>query len=490
MTERDDVRQLRERKLADLVSLGLPYFPTRYGPTRRSCEIQRDFEALEGQQVRVAGRLMRVRAMGKASFAHILDAEGELQLYFKRDVLGETLYEYFKLLDLGDIVGAEGTVFKTRTGEITVEVNRLVLLAKSYLPLPDKFHGMTDVEMRYRRRYLDLISNEDARRIFYLRSALVRALRDYLDARGFIEVETPILQPLYGGAAATPFTTRYEALDSDVYLRIATELYLKRLIVGGMERVYEIGKDFRNEGFSRKHSPEFTMVELYQAYADYTDIMALTEDMFSSVAARILGSTKVVYGEQEIDLMPPWRRLTIKEALQEYGGVDIDGTSRDDLLAKAQERDIPVGPDASRGKVIEELVSALVEPNLIQPTFLYDFPVDFPGSLLAKRKPGEPDVVERFEAYAGAMELANAFTELNDPRDQEARMEDAARLTGEEHAQVDRDYILALEHGMPPTGGIGFGIDRLMLLLAGVHHIRETILFPLLRPREESDAQP
>ncbi len=490
MTESGDVRQLRERKLADLKSLGLPYLPTRYGPTRRSGTIRHEFDALEGQEVRVAGRLMRVRAMGKASFAHILDGDGELQLYFKRDVLGDTRYDYFKLLDAGDIVGAEGRLFKTRTGEITVEVRDLILLAKSYLPLPDKYHGLTDVEMRYRRRYLDLISNEDARRIFYLRSALIRGLRNYLDARGFIEVETPILQPLYGGAAATPFTTRYEALDTDVYLRIATELYLKRLIVGGMERVYEIGKDFRNEGFSRKHSPEFTMLELYQAYADYTDIMALTEDMLSSVAAQILGSMTVEYGDQEINLTPPWRRLTIADALREYAGIDIEVRSREDLLVVARERDVPVTPESLRGKVIEELVSTLVEPNLIQPTFLYDFPVDFPGSLLAKRKPAQPDVVERFELYAGAMELANAFTELNDPRDQQERMEEATRLTGDEYAQMDRDYILALEHGMPPTGGIGFGIDRLMLLLAGVHHIRETILFPLLRPREETDAQP
>lgn len=490
MTERDDVQQLREQKLADLVALGLPYFPTRYGPTRRSRDIQQEYDALEGQRVRVAGRLMRIRLMGKAAFAHILDGEGELQLYFKRDVLGEALYDYFKLLDLGDIIGAEGKVFKTRTGEVTVEVQDLVLLAKSYRPLPDKWHGMTDLEMRYRRRYLDLISNQDARRIFYTRSALVRALREYLDSRGFIEVETPILQPLYGGAAATPFTTHYESLDMDAYLRIATELYLKRLIVGGMERVYEIGKDFRNEGFSRKHSPEFTMVEIYQAYVDYTDIMALTEDMFSAAAQRVLGSTTFPYQNHEINLMPPWRRLTIRDALVEYAGIDIEGMTADDLEVAAQKHGISFEPGAGRGKLIEELVSSLVEPHLIQPTFLCDYPVDFPGSLLAKRKAGHPDVVERFEAYAGGMELANAFTELNDPRDQELRMEEAARRTGEEYANVDRDYILALEHGMPPTGGIGFGIDRLMLLFADVHNIREIILFPLLRPREDVDAQP
>ncbi len=490
MEEKEEPRDLRARKLSELQALGLPALPNRFDPIRHSAEIQRDFDALEGQRVRVAGRLMRVRLMGKAAFAHILDGKGELQLYFKRDVLGERAYEYFKLLDLGDIIGAEGTVFKTRTGEVSVGVDTVLLLAKAFLPLPDKYHGLEDVETRYRRRYLDLIANEKSRRTFYLRSAVVRAFRAYLDARDFVEVETPILQPLYGGAAAKPFTTRYEALDSDVYLRIATELYLKRLIVGGMERVYEIGKDFRNEGFSRKHSPEFTMLELYQAYADYADIMRLTEDMFAAVAEEVLGSKRLAHGDVEIDLTPPWKRITVRDALLEHAGADLDAMSRDDLLGLASQRDIPIPDSATRGKIVEELVSALVEPNLIQPTFLCDFPVDFPGSLLAKRKPDNSEIVERFEMYAAGVEIANAFSEVNDPADQLERMREAAQLAGEQHAQVDRDYVLALEHGMPPTGGMGFGIDRFVMLLSGAHHIRETILFPLLRPQEEANAEP
>lgn len=490
MTEGGDTPQLRRQKLEELTSLGLPLLPNRFGPVRSSRDVREHFDALEGETVRVAGRLLRVRLMGKASFAHIQDAEGQIQLYFKRDVLGDTGYAYFKLLDIGDILGVEGTVFKTRTGEISVQVEMCVLLAKAYRTLPDKWHGLTDVEVRYRRRYLDLISNEDARRIFRARSAFVRSVRRFLDDRGFIEVETPILQSLYGGAAAHPFVTHYNELDMDTYLRIATELYLKRLIVGGLDRVYEIGKDFRNEGFSRKHSPEFTMLELYEAYADYGDIMLLFETMISGAAQDVLGRQEIVFGEERIDLAPPWRRLSIAAALKEYGGIELTPhTSREDLLSAAVDRGLPVAPEATRGKIVEELVSAVVEPKLIQPTFLCDYPVDFPGSLLAKRSLVDPDVVERFEAYAGGMELANAFTELNDPEDQRSRMEEAARLSGEEHAEIDQDFLLALEHGMPPTGGLGFGVDRVVMLLTDAHHIRETILFPLLRQRESSHVE-
>jgi lysyl-tRNA synthetase class 2 len=434
---------------------------------------------------------MRVRLMGKAAFAHIQDRAGQIQLYFKIDVLGPAKFEYFKLLDLGDIVGAEGTVFKTRTGEVTVQVEDCVLLAKAYLPLPEKYHGLEDVETRYRQRYLDLVANEDTRRIFHVRSCTLRVVRGFLEQRGFVEVETPILQPLYGGAAANPFITHYQSLDMDVYLRIATELYLKRLIVGGMERVYEIGKDFRNEGFSRKHSPEFTMLELYQAYADYADIMALVEEMFSTVAHSVLGTTKVTYEGHEVDLTPPWKRLTVHDALQKYAGIDLAPyPERDDLLALATERSVEVAPGSSRGELIEELVGELVEPELIQPTFLCDFPVDFPGSLLAKRKADQPDLVERFEVYIAGMEIANAFTELNDPADQRARMEEAARRRGEEYHEIDRDFLRALEYGMPPTGGLGFGVDRLAMVLTGAHHIRETILFPLLRPQDDRHVEP
>ncbi|GAC1462033.1 MAG: lysine--tRNA ligase [Chloroflexota bacterium] len=490
MSDHDDYQQLRGRKLQELGDLGLPLLDNRYGPTRHAVEIRQNFEVLDGSTVRVAGRLMRVRLMGKASFAHVQDVSGEIQLYFKRDDLGEPQYQYFKLLDIGDIIGAEGRVFKTRTGEVSLHVERIILLAKAYLPLPDKFHGLADVETRYRQRYLDLIANEEARRVTLLRSQVVRDLRRYLDDCGFVEVETPILQTLYGGAAATPFVTRYEALDTDVYLRIADELYLKRLIVGGMERVYEIAKDFRNENFSRKHSPEFTMLELYQAYGDYSDMMTLLEDMLSSVSLGALGSYAVTFDGHDIDLTPPWRRLSLKDAMKEYANLDLDGdVTTDRLLDVARAQSVTVQPDTTRGKLIEDLFSALVEPNLIQPTFVYDYPVDFPGSLLAKRRRDDPNFTERFEMFVGGLEVANAFTELNDPYDQRARMIQSARLRGDEYQNVDTDYITALEHGMPPTGGLGFGIDRLVMILAGAHHIRETILFPLLRPREASNAE-
>jgi lysyl-tRNA synthetase class 2 len=429
---------------------------------------------------------MRVRRMGKAAFAHIQDATGQLQLYVKLDVVGEQGYQYFKLLDLGDVVGAEGTVFKTQTGEVSVQVEKLTLLAKAYLPLPEKWHGLADVETRYRQRYLDLIANAESRRVFRLRSHIVHAVREYLIERGFVEVETPILQPLYGGAAANPFESYYASLDMPVYLRIADELYLKRLIVGGMERVFEISKDFRNEGVSWKHAPEFTMLELYQAYADYRDIMSLTEDMVASVAHRTLGSHRLTFNEQEIDVSPPWQRISIRDAVLHYSGIDLERcTDVSDLAAAAAGRGVEVAPDAPRGEVIEELVTTLVEPNLVQPTFLYDYPVDFPGSLLAKRKENSPEITERFEIFAGRMELGNAFTELNDPHDQLERMKALAESSAGKHQDVDWDYIRALEHGMPPTGGLGIGIDRLVMLLADARNIRETVLFPLLRPREE-----
>jgi lysyl-tRNA synthetase class 2 len=491
VSERDDVGQLRERKLAELTTLGLPVAPNRYGPIRHADEIREQFEALEGTHVRVAGRLMRVRLMGKASFAHIQDSTGQLQLYFKRDDLGEVKYEYFKLLDLGDLIGAEGTVFKTRTGEVSVHVDDVVLLTKAFAPLPEKFHGLTDVETRYRQRYLDLIANEESRRIVSVRSAVVRSLRSFLDNRGFIEVETPIMQPLYGGAAANPFVTHYAALDMDVYLRIATELYLKRLIVGGLERVYEIGKDFRNEGFSRKHSPEFTMCELYQAYADYADIMDLTENLVACIAQDVLSTRVVRYGDDDINLAPPWRRLTIRDALVQYADLDItESPTAETMRSAAAAHGVESVDDATRGQVVEKLISELVEPKLIQPTFLMDYPIDFPGSLLAKRKQDDPDLTERFEAYAGGMELGNAFTELNDPDDQRRRMEEAASDSAGARLEVDHDFLLALEHGMPPTGGLGFGVDRLVMLLTNAQQVRETILFPLLRRRGGTDAQP
>lgn len=490
MTEQDEQRTSREHKLEQLAGLGLPYLPNTFPDARSSESVHSQYGALEGTRVRVAGRLMRVRLMGKAAFAHIQDRDGQLQLYFKLDVIGATKWEYFKLLDIGDIVGAEGSVFRTRTGEVTVQVEDFVLLAKAYRSLPDKWHGITDVEVRYRRRYLDLISNEDARRIAKLRSTLVRCVRSYLDARGFVEVETPVLQPVYGGAAATPFTTHYRTLEMQAFLRISDELYLKRLIVGGLERVYEIGKDFRNEGVSRKHSPEFTMLEVYQAYADYHDVMALTEDMIAEAAQHTVGTRILSYDDVEIDLTPPWRRLSMQDAIREESGADIYAPdAREQLRAVAAQRNVKIDPDGSRGKLVEEIFGALIEPKLISPTFIFDHPVDFPGSLLAKRSAANPEAAERFEPYVAGMELGNAFTELNEPGDQRARMEEAAHLSGEEHQEMDTDYLLALEHGMPPTGGLGLGIDRLAMLLSGAHHIREVILFPLLRQREDDNAE-
>jgi lysyl-tRNA synthetase class 2 len=488
--EKDDLVRQRQKNLDELTGLGLPYLPNRFGPTRSAEEIKQSFDTLEGSAVCVAGRLMTIRVMGKASFAHIQDTSGRIQLYFKRDALGDRKYEYFKLLDLGDIIGARGTVFKTRTGEMSIQVEDLVILAKAYLPLPEKWHGLTDIETRYRRRYLDLISNEEARRLLLLRSGIVRQLRRFLDARGYVEVETPILQPIYGGAAANPFVTHFESLDMDVFLRIADELYLKRLIVGGIDRVYEIGKDFRNEGISRKHSPEFTMLELYQAYADYRDIMELTESMVAAVAQETLGTTTISVEDRDINLAPPWRRLSMQDALLEHTSVDIYGeNSRERLLEAAQKFDVPVDPNGSRGKLTEELFSALVEPTLVEPTFVCDHPVDFPGSLLAKRNKLNAEAAERFEPFIGGMEIGNGFTELNDPFDQQRRMQEATHLRGEEHQEFDRDYILALEHGMPPTGGLGIGVDRLAMLLGNTPQIRETILFPLLRPREADDVE-
>jgi lysyl-tRNA synthetase class 2 len=490
VTERDDLREPREHKLEQLRSLGLPLLPTRFGATRPSSDIRADFSALEGSRVRVAGRLLRVRLMGKAAFAHLLDRSGELQLYFKLDVLGQQLFEYFKLLDLGDIIGVEGAVFKTRTGEVSVQVENLVLLAKAYLPLPEKFHGLTDVETRYRQRYLDLISNPEARRVFQLRTDVVRGLRRYLDGRGFVEVETPVLQPQYGGAAANPFVTHSMSLDADLYLRIATELYLKRLIIGGMERVYEIGKDFRNEGVSWKHSNEFTMIEFYMAYVDYQDIMMMLEDMVSSVAREVLDGTVINFNGHEIDLKPPWNRITVEEAVLQHADIDLRQVrDAESLIRAARGAGVEVMDGTLWGEIVEEIVGTLVEPHMVQPTILYDFPIDFPGSLLAKRKPDRPDLAERFEAYIGTVELANAFTELNEAGDQLERMQ-ALAAEGDEHQAVDWDFIRALEHGMPPTGGIGFGIDRLVMMLAGAHNVRETILFPQLRTREAISAEP
>jgi lysyl-tRNA synthetase, class II len=447
--------------------------------------------------VRVAGRLMTKRGHGKASFAHLKDEDGLLQIYFREDELTPEAYAFALDLDLGDIVGVEGTVFVTRTGEITVKASHVALLAKALRPLPEKWHGLTDVEARYRQRYTDLIVNDDVRLVFRRRSAATRAVREFLDARGFLEVETPVLQPLHGGATARPFVTHHNALDMPLYLRIADELYLKRLIVGGYERVYEISKDFRNEGIDRTHNPEFTMLELYQAYADYEDMMTVTEELIVHVTSAVLGSLHVPWGEPKeeggeppvIDFTPPFRRLTIKDAAAEALGVPRLPESEAELRALAGKAGVAVDPALAYGGVLDEVVSVRVQPGLRAPTFLLDHPRE--TSPLAKEKRGDSGVVERFELIVAGMEVVNAFSEQNDPLEQRRAFEQQMELRarGDQEAQmIDHDYLRALEMGMPPTGGVGVGIDRLVMLLTGSPSIRDVILFPHMRPEEGGGA--
>jgi lysyl-tRNA synthetase class 2 len=487
------VDQTRLDKCNRLRQEGIDPYPARVTRTHTAAQaiaaLAEFEEAGKGDApvVAVVGRLLTERAMGGATFAHIADGSGRIQIYLRRDSIGVEAYEAFRHnLDIGDFLAVTGRLFRTRTGEPTVEVASFSLIAKSLSPLPDKFHGLTDVEARYRQRYLDLIVNQDVRELFIQRARIVSAVREYLDSNGFLEVETPILQPIYGGAAARPFITHHNQLDQDLYLRISFELYLKRLIVGGYERVYELGRDFRNEGVSHKHNPEFTQVEFYEAYADYRDIMRRAEEMIAFVAQRVLGSLRLVYGGQEIDLTPPWRRRDLLQAIREESGIDITALPDTESLHRAI---IAIGgrpePKPTRGKLIDYLIGTYVEPKLIQPTFLVDYPIDI--SPLAKRKPGSTDVVERFEGFVAGMELCNAFTELNDPMDQMDRFLAQGRdfEAGDEEAQrMDEDFLRALSYGMPPTGGFGMGIDRLTMLLTDRPSIREVILFPHLRSRE------
>ena len=485
MTEESDelVRQ-RRRKLDELRARGVEPYPARVTRTIGCGEAVAAFDRLEGQEVAVAGRLMSRRIMGKASFGHLADSTGEIQLFLRENVLGAADYEAFKdLYDLGDVVGAIGKLMRTRTGEVSVEATKLAMLAKALRPLPEKWHGLTDVEKRYRQRYLDLVVNPAARRVFQIRARTISALRKFLENRGFIEIETPVLQPLYGGAMARPFTTFHNALERDLYLRIAVELYLKRAIVGGLDKVFEIGRVFRNEGIDTVHNPEFTLLESYEAYASYLDVMAMVEEMIPWVAHTVLGTTTVTHQGQSIDLRPPWQRITLREAIKRETGVDVEAyREAGELYRQVAHLGLEIQPTSPRGKIIDELLSAKVEPKLIQPTFVLDYPVEL--SPLAKRKPDDPNLVERFEAYAGGMELANAFTELNDPDDQRARFvqQIEARAAGDVEAHVmDEDYVEALEHGMPPTGGLGIGVDRLVMFLTDLQSIREVILFPQLR---------
>jgi len=483
--ELNEILRLRREKLAALKEAGSdPYTVTKYDFDSDSETIKNNFDEFEGKTVKIAGRIMSRRIMGKASFVGLADCSGKIQLYVRRDDVGEEEYAAFKKWDIGDIIGVEGFVFKTQTGEISVHSTDISLLSKSLLPLPEKFHGLKDTDTRYRQRYVDLIVNPEVKDTFYKRSQIMKEIRSFLDSRGFTEVDTPILLPLEIGAAARPFKTHHNTLDMDMYLRIETELYLKRLIVGGMHRVYEVGRIFRNEGMDTKHNPEFTTVELYQAFTDFRGIMDLVEEMNKQIALKVCGSTVITYQGREID-MGHWERLTMAEAVKKYSGADYnDWKSDEDARECAKALHVEVDEKATKGNVLAELFDAFVEEKLIQPTFIYDYPVEI--SPLAKRKPEDPAFTERFEYFINAMEFGNAFSELNDPIDQKERFEKqvAAKLAEDPDcsAEVDYDYITALEYGMPPTGGLGFGVDRLVMLLTDNASIRDVLLFPTMKP--------
>jgi lysyl-tRNA synthetase class 2 len=505
----DSIYNLRREKLASIQALGHDPYPHKYEATHSIPQILAEYspksaEELEAEriEVRVAGRIMALRLMGKAAFLHLQENGQRLQLYVKKDAVGEKGFELFQLFDIGDHIGARGYLFRTRTGELTVHVDEAALLSKDLLPLPEKWHGLTDVELRYRQRYVDLIVNPEVREIFLKRSRLVQALRRFLDDRGYVEVETPMMQPIPGGAAARPFITHHNTLDIDLYLRIAPELYLKRLVVGGLERVYEINRNFRNEGISTHHNPEFTMLEFYQAYSDYRDLMDLTEEMLPWVALQVNGTALSTWRDREID-WSKWQRLSMREAIihywpeaagprpemSDFGSAELVGSLVKRFNA-ARTPHMPYDPAAPAGKTIADLFEAAAEPHLFQPTIIYDFPVAI--SPLSKNKKDEPEWVERFEVFVGGLEIGNAFSELNDPEEQRARFQqqlgEKARGDEEAHA-MDEDYIRALSYGMPPAAGYGLGIDRLTMLLTGSPSIRDVIFFPLLRP-ERAESTP
>jgi len=480
----------RLKKLSLLEERGTVAFAYRFSPTHVSREILENADEFveQGTRVKIAGRLVSLREHGKTTFAHVLDGHGRIQLYLRQDRLGEDQFEVTKLFDIGDFVGVEGHVFRTRTSEVTVEVELFALLAKSLRPLPEKWHGLRDVETRSRQRYADLIMNQSVKDAFTARSRMIGLIRSFLEARGFIEVETPVLQERYGGAFARPFVTHHQALDMPLYLRIADELYMKRLIIGGYEKVYEIGKDFRNEGIDRFHNPEFTMLEAYQAYADYHDMMELVEQLFSDVARELVGSTSITYQGRHVDLRPPWRRVTFLGALGEHLARDVRDLEADALRGLAVERGIEVDDADDRAKLLDVLFSEAVEPHLIEPCFVTDYPMEM--SPLAKRARHDPAVTERFEPFICGIELGNAFSELNDPREQRERLEEQARLreAGRVDAEgIDEDFLRAMEYGMPPTGGLGLGIDRMAMLFTDTHSIRDMIFFPHMRPETPTD---
>ncbi|MGD8440938.1 MAG: lysine--tRNA ligase [Holophagae bacterium] len=477
----------RRSKLEQLHELGVEPFPGRFRVDDSVSDVVGRFQDVTGEQleadppqVRLAGRLRAVRGHGKVSFADLSDGADQIQIYLRKNDLDETSWQVFKLLDLGDFLGVEGTLFRTRTGELSVAVSRVEVLSKAARPLPEKYHGLADREARARQRYLDLLSNPDSRKVFEVRSRVISGVRRFLDDAGFLEVETPMMQPIPGGATARPFVTHHNTLDLDLYLRIAPELYLKRLIIGGLERVYEINRNFRNEGISTRHNPEFTMLEFYWAYADYEVLMDFTEEMVTTIARDVLGTLKLPWGETTIDLTPPWKRITLRDAILEYSDLtpdDLDGRER--MEVAAERVGVQRIEERSDGKLLEELYEMTAEPQMIDPAFIMDYPRDI--SPLTKSTPDDPDVVERFELFIGGLEVANAYTELNDPAEQRRRFEEQAAAGG---GVVDEDFVLAMEHGMPPTGGEGIGIDRLVMLLTDRQSIRDVILFPQLRLRD------
>lgn len=483
--ELTEVLRVRREKLAQLVEDGKdPFQITKFDVTHHSAEIKDDFDALEGKEVVVAGRMMSKRVMGKASFCNVQDLKGGIQCYVARDAVGEDSYKDFKKFDIGDIIGVRGEVFKTKTGEISIHASAVTLLSKSLQVLPEKFHGLTNTDMRYRQRYVDLIVNPEVKDTFVKRSKIIKEIRNFLDGRGFMEVETPMLVSNAGGAAARPFETHYNALNEDVKLRISLELYLKRLIVGGLEKVYEIGRVFRNEGVDTRHNPEFTLMELYQAYTDYYGMMELTENMFRYLAEKVCGSAVITYNGVEIDLSKPFARLTMNDAIKKYAGIDFDEVRTDEeAKALAKEHHIEYEERHTKGDIINLFFEEYCEKELIQPTFIMDHPLAI--SPLTKKKPSDPTKVERFELFINTWEMCNAYSELNDPIDQRERFaaQDAAFAAGDEEANhTDEDFLNALEYGMPPTGGIGYGIDRLVMLLTDSPAIRDVLLFPTMKP--------
>ncbi len=488
--ELSEVLQVRRDKLANLQEMGRdPFKESRYDRTHYSAQIKNDFESLEGENVKIAGRMMSKRIQGKAGFIDIQDAEGRIQSYVRKDRLGDEEYDIFKTYDIGDIVGIEGEVFITKRGEISVKANKVTLLSKSLQILPEKYHGLKDQELRYRQRYVDLIVNPEVKDAFITRTKALKALRSYLDERGFLEVETPILNTIAGGANARPFITHHNTLHIPMYLRIANELYLKRLIVGGFDKVYEMGRMFRNEGMDMKHNPEYTAIELYQAYADYTDMMEITENLIAHMAEVATGSTKIVYQDKEIDFKPPWKRMTMIDCVKEYSGVDFNEINTDEeAIAIAKEKGIEIKPGMRRGEIIAEFFEEFGEDKLVQPTFITHHPVEI--SPLSKRNVEDPRLTDRFEAFANGWELANAFSELNDPIDQKGRFMDQLRkkeLGDDEACDMDEDFLNALEVGLPPTGGLGIGIDRVIMLLTNSSSIRDVLLFPTMKPIEKQE---